>query len=85
MPTTPFLLPGYGAQGGKADSLRNAFGPGGSAALVNSSRGIIFAFAKEPYATEFGEERWEEAVHAATLAMRADLASAVPDASWAGE
>jgi len=84
MPTTPFLLPGYGAQGGKADSLRNAFGPGGSGALVNSSRGIIFAFGKEPYASEFGEDRWEEAVHAATLAMRADLAGAVPDATWAG-
>jgi orotidine-5'-phosphate decarboxylase len=84
MPTTPFLLPGYGAQGGKAESLRNAFGPGGSGALVNSSRGIIFAFAKEPYASGFGEDRWEDAVHAATLAMRADLAGAVPDATWAG-
>lgn len=84
MPKTPFLLPGYGAQGGKADALRNAFGPGGGGALVNSSRGIIFAFAKEPYASEFGEARWEEAVHQATLAMREDLSGAVPDAEWAG-
>ncbi len=84
MPTTPFLLPGYGAQGGKAESLRNAFGPGGTGALVNSSRGIIFAYAREPYAAGFGEDRWEDAVRAATLAMRADLAGAVPDATWAG-
>ena len=77
MPRTPFLLPGYGAQGGKADSLRNAFGEGGYGALVNSSRGIIFAYLKDT-----GEGGWEDAVHRATLAMRADLAGAVPDAGW---
>ena len=77
MPKTPFLLPGYGAQGGKADSLRNAFGAGGYGAIVNSSRGIIFAFLKDE-----GEGGWEDAVHRATLAMRADLADAVPDAGW---
>jgi orotidine-5'-phosphate decarboxylase len=82
MPRTPFLLPGYGAQGGKADSLRNAFAPAGAGALVNSSRGIIFAYSREPYAAEFGEERWEEAVLKATQHMRADLAGAVPDAVW---
>ncbi len=77
MPKTPFLLPGYGAQGGKADSLRNAFGEGGYGAIVNSSRGIIFAYQKDQ-----GEGGWEDAVHRATLAMRADLAGAVPDAGW---
>ena len=77
MPRTPFLLPGYGAQGGKADSLRNAFGEGGYGALVNSSRGIIFAYLKDQ-----GEGGWEDAVHRATLAMRADLAGAIPDAGW---
>ena len=82
MPRIPFLLPGYGTQGGKADSLRNAFGAAGHGAVVNSSRGILFAHAKEPYATEFGEERWEEAVRQATLAMREDLAGAIPDAAW---
>ena len=77
MPRTPFLLPGYGAQGGKAESLKNAFGAGGYGALVNSSRGIIFAYQKDT-----GEGGWEEAVHRATLAMRTDLAGAVPDAGW---
>jgi orotidine-5'-phosphate decarboxylase len=82
MPHTPFLLPGYGVQGGKAETLKSAFAADGSGALVNSSRGINFAFSKEPYASELGEERWEEAVERATLAMRADLAGAVPDARW---
>ena len=82
MPRTPFLLPGYGAQGGKADALRNAFAGEGYGALVNSSRGIIFAYSREPFAAEFGEDRWEEAVQEATLAMRKDLAGAVSDAAW---
>lgn len=82
MPATPFLLPGYGAQGAKAETLANAFGAGGHGAVVNSSRGILYSFRKEPYASEFGEVRWPEAVHRATLAMRADLAGAVPDAKW---
>jgi len=82
MPETPFLLPGYGVQGGKAETLKSAFAADGSGALVNSSRGINFAFSKEPWASELGEARWEEAVEQATLAMRADLAAAVPDARW---
>jgi len=82
MPRVPFLLPGYGAQGGKAEALRRAFGGAGRGAVVNSSRGVIFAHAREPYAEEFGEERWEEAVRKAAEDMREDLATAVPDASW---
>ncbi|MHC4862110.1 MAG: orotidine-5'-phosphate decarboxylase, partial [Planctomycetota bacterium] len=53
MPRVPFLLPGYGAQGGKAEALRRAFGDSGRGAVVNSSRGIIFAHAREPYASEY--------------------------------
>ncbi len=83
MPKTPFLLPGYGAQGGKAESLRRAFGARGEGAIVNSSRGIIFAHAEPAYATDCGEERWEEAVRKATVAMREDLARVLPDATWA--
>jgi len=40
---------------------------------VNSSRGIIFAHQREPYASRFGEQRWEEAVEAATRDMIAQL------------
>ena len=85
MPAAPLLLPGYGAQGGKAEALRRAFDPEGSGAIVNSSRGIIQAYRAEPGATEFGEARWTEAVSAAAVAMRKDLAGAVPGARWAKE
>ncbi|MFT7517558.1 MAG: orotidine-5'-phosphate decarboxylase [Myxococcota bacterium] len=43
MPGTPLLLPGFGFQGGTADGLERAFDAAGHGAVVNSSRGILFA------------------------------------------
>lgn len=43
MPRTPFLVPGYGAQGGGAEDVAPAFDEDGMGAVVNSSRGIIYA------------------------------------------
>lgn len=43
LPRTFFLVPGYGAQGAEATELRPFFNPDGLGAIVNSSRGIIFA------------------------------------------
>jgi orotidine-5'-phosphate decarboxylase len=40
MPSSIFLIPGVGAQGGKPELLGAAFGPGRAAALVAASRGI---------------------------------------------
>jgi orotidine-5'-phosphate decarboxylase len=65
LPHTPFLVPGYGAQGAKAEDLKPLFGEGGLGAIVNSSRGVIFAYEKEPYKSRFGPGRWQEAVAAA--------------------
>ncbi len=77
MPHAPLLVPGYGSQGGTAADAAAAFDKEGLGALVNNSRGINFAHAREPYASRFGEERWEEAVEEATRAMIADLARAL--------
>ncbi len=77
MPHTWFLVPGYGAQGGGAKDVAAAFDKQGLGAVVNSSRGIIFAHSKEPYKESFGEARWQDAVRAATDAMIQDLRSAV--------
>ena len=46
MPTTPFLLPGVGAQGGDVSSLAPAFAPGKAAGLITSSRSIANAHLK---------------------------------------
>lgn len=78
MPHVPLLIPGYGAQGGGANDVAAAFDEKGLGAVINSSRGINFAYKKEPYASEFGEGRWQDAVEAATNAMIADLAEHTP-------
>ena len=43
MPHVPFLIPGFGAQGATAQDIAHGFVPDGTGAIVNSSRGIIFA------------------------------------------
>ena len=57
MPHIPFLIPGYGVQGGTADDVKYGFLENGMGAIVNSSRGIIHASS--------GEDWQEAAKHAA--------------------
>jgi orotidine-5'-phosphate decarboxylase len=77
MPHTQFLVPGYGSQGGTAQDVAAAFDSRGLGAVINSSRGIIFAHKRAPYSQKFGPAEWESAVAAATRDMIADLASHV--------
>lgn len=56
MPAQIFLIPGYGAQGGKAEDLKPAFYSNGHGAIVNSSRGILFAFEGKTEPENFAEE-----------------------------
>lgn len=70
MPNTIFLVPGYGAQGGTADDVKVCFNSDGLGAIVNNSRGIIFAYEKME---GYGEERYAEAARAAVLKMKEDL------------
>jgi len=78
MPHVWILVPGYGAQGGGAADVAGAFDANGLGAIVNSSRGIIFAHTREPYASEFGDARWREAVEASTRNMVAALNEVAP-------
>ena len=73
MPQTWFLVPGFGSQGGNAQDVAAAFDGRGLGAIVNSSRGILFAHQRPEYATRFGASRWQEAVEAATREMIAQL------------
>ena len=74
--TTFFLIPGYGAQGGKGADLVPFFNKDGLGAIVNSSRGIIAAYKQEKYAA-FGETGYADASRAAVLDMKEDIASAL--------
>ncbi len=44
MPKALILVPGYGAQGGSANAAAECFNEDGLGAIVNSSRGITYAF-----------------------------------------
>jgi len=77
MPSAPLLVPGYGAQGGTAQDVAKAFYPDGTGALINNSRGIIFAHTKEPFKSRFGEAHWQDATEAATKQMIGELHSEI--------
>jgi orotidine-5'-phosphate decarboxylase len=77
MPETIFLIPGYGAQGGTAADAAAGFRSDKRGAIVNNSRGIIFAFRHEPYASQFGEKKFAQAARAATLKMAQELKTAL--------
>lgn len=51
--TTYFLVPGYGAQGGQGKDIVGCFDEQGLGALVNSSRGITFAFEEAQYSDDY--------------------------------
>jgi orotidine-5'-phosphate decarboxylase len=71
MPSTIFLVPGYGAQGGTSEGVKNCLNDDGFGALINSSRGITAAWQK---AGGDGED-YAQIARNATLAMIADLNS----------
>lgn len=76
MPKTYILVPGYGAQGGKAEDLVHYFNRDGLGAIVNSSRGIIAAYKQEAYA-KFGQTAYADASRQAVIDMREDIMSAL--------
>lgn len=69
------LVPGYGSQGGTATDVAAAFDARGLGAIINNSRGILFAYQRPEYA-RFGPTRWQDAIDAATRDMIAELRSA---------
>ncbi len=73
MPSNIFLVPGYGAQGGTAKDVKCCFNEEGLGAVVNSSRGIIFAWENSDV---FTEKDYAEAARKATEDMNKDLNSA---------
>lgn len=72
MPKTYILVPGYGAQGGKAEDLVHYFNADGLGAIVNSSRGIIAAYKQDKYA-RFGAANYADASRQAVIDMIEDI------------
>ena len=68
MPHTPFLVPGFGAQGGGLDDVLACFDARGEGALVTASRSVIYAE---------GPGAWTDAVRAAARDLRDQLSGAI--------
>lgn len=73
MPKSIFLVPGYGVQGGRAKDVMFNFNKNGQGAIVNNSRGIIFAYKNDPYKNKFGAKKFHLAAREAAIEMRKDL------------
>lgn len=84
MPHTTFLVPGFGSQGGTARDVAAAFDQHGRGAVINNSRGIIFAHAAKPYSERYGSARWQEAVEAAARDMIEQLRVETPAGKLSG-
>jgi orotidine-5'-phosphate decarboxylase len=74
MPNTPFLIPGYGAQGGTAKDALASMDKHNRGGIVNSSRGIIFAYRLKEF-EKYAEKNWQMAVQLAAEKMRSELNS----------
>ncbi len=77
MPHTFFLIPGYGAQGGKAEDIALGFDENGIGGIINNSRGLMCAYKSERWKDEFSEEEYAKATHAEAIRMRDELNQAI--------
>lgn len=76
MPRAMVLVPGYGAQGGTAESAAESFGPDGLGAIVNSSRTILYGEGVSSVGTT-GE--YSSIVRERVLRMRDELNRAISE------
>ena len=72
-PHTYFLIPGYGAQGGKAEDIALGFDKNGLGGIVNASRSLMCAYKSELWKDKFAEKDYAKATRAETLRMKEEL------------
>jgi orotidine-5'-phosphate decarboxylase len=72
MKASLFLVPGYGTQGGSADDILPCFNPDGLGAIVNSSRGILYAYL-DKYNMDCTKDEYRQCVAEAALTMRQSI------------
>lgn len=69
-PHTYFLIPGYGAQGGKAKDIALGFDKEGLGGIINASRSLMCAYKSDLWKDKYTEEEYAEATRAEALKMR---------------
>ncbi len=72
-PQTYFLIPGYGAQGGKAEDIALGFDKNGLGGIINASRSLMCAYKQE----QFTEQEYAKATRAEALRMKQELNKAI--------
>lgn len=77
LPNTFFLVPGYGAQGATAQDIVVNFDNKGGGAVVNSSRGLMFAYKNERWSKKYSASRWADATHDEAERAQKELVDAV--------
>ena len=76
-PHTYFLIPGYGAQGGKSNDIALGFDSNGLGGIVNASRSLMCAYKSEKWKNQVTEEEYFKATRLEALRMRDELNQAI--------
>ena len=76
------LVPGYGTQGGRGKDVVPNFTGDGYGAVVNNSSGLIFAYQREPWKSQYKPEEFGQATRASVLAMKDDIRGALKEAGF---
>lgn len=77
MPHTFFLIPGFGAQGGKAEDVALGFDKNGLGGIINASRSLMCAYRSDKWKDQFSDEEYAKATRAEAIWMRNELNKAI--------
>lgn len=72
-PHTFFLIPGYGAQGGKPEDIAYGFDKKGIGGIVNASRSLMCAYKSDKWKDTYKEEKYAKATRAEAIRMKEEL------------
>lgn len=72
-PHTYFLIPGYGAQGGKAEDIALGFDQNGLGGIVNASRSLMCAYRSDRWKHQYEEKDYAQATRAEAIRMKEEL------------
>lgn len=76
-PHTFFLIPGYGAQGGKAEDIALGFDKNGIGGIINASRSLMCAYKKDIWKEKYTEEEFAKATREEAIRMKDELNNAI--------
>lgn len=76
-PHTFFLIPGYGAQGGKANDIALGFDKDGLGGIINASRSLMCAYKADMWKEQYEEKDYSKATRAEAIRMKNELNEAI--------